>query len=136
MEIAVVNYWAVLLCGVVSMVLGFIWYNQYLFGKIWIETLDITEDELKKGFAPFKTYPLAFLAQLIMAYVLARIMTYADFTTIIEGVRLAFLAWIGFTAMTMLINTLYEHKTLKKLFVDGGYHLIVLLIDGFIIGAF
>jgi hypothetical protein len=36
-----------------------------------------------------------------------------------EGIRISFLAWIGFTATTMTINMLFEGKTFKQFVVDG-----------------
>lgn len=130
-----VNYWAVLLCGVLAMGLGAFWYSPFLFGKIWMESLDKSEEELKKDFNPVRTYGLAFLGHLIMAYALARVMTYTDASTVAQGIRIAFLCWIGFTAATMFINSLFEGKKIERLGVDAGYHLIVLLVYGAVLGA-
>jgi len=33
-----INGWAVLVCGVVAMALGFVWYGP-LFGKKWLELI-------------------------------------------------------------------------------------------------
>jgi hypothetical protein len=131
---ASINYLAVLVCALVSLGLGLLWYSPFLFGKIWIESIDKTEDEIEKENNPLKTYPLLFLAQLVMAYVLARIMVYADATTLAEGVRIAFLGWVGFTAATMFANSIFEGTKLKKLGVDSGFHLVALLTYGVILG--
>lgn len=129
------NYLAVLVCGVVAMGLGVLWYSPFLFGKIWLDSLDKSEDDLKKKFNPLKTYGLAFVGHLIMAYALARIMVYTGADSVAQGIRIAFLCWIGFTAATMTINAVFEGKSIRLILVDGGYHLIVLHVFGIILGA-
>ena len=62
-----VNWLAVLLGGVFSMILGFLWYGP-LFGKLWLRAIDKKEEELKSSPA---IYVLAFLGALVTGYVLA-----------------------------------------------------------------
>ncbi len=42
-----VNYWAVLTCGLVSMVVGSIWYGP-IFGKLWMRLNGVTQAECEK----------------------------------------------------------------------------------------
>jgi len=49
--------------------------------------------------------------------------------------RIGFLCWFGFTLTTMTINALLEGKSLRLVLVDGGYHLIVFLLFGIVLGA-
>lgn len=130
-----VNYLAILLCGVIAMLLGTFWYSPFLFGKIWLESMDKSEEDLKKDFKPIKTYGLTFLSHLVMAFGLAQIMTFMDASSVPEGIRVAFLCWVGFTVAPMLVNSLFEGKKIKLLGVDTGYHLIVMLVFGTILGA-
>jgi len=131
-----VNYLAILLCGVIAVLLGSFWYSPFLFGKMWMESLHKPEEEdIKKGHNPFKTYGLSFISHLVMAFGLAQIMTYMDSYSIPEGIRVAFLCWVGFTVAPMLVNSLFEGKNIKLLGIDTGYHLIVLLVFGTILGA-
>ena len=134
-ELNGINYLAVLVCGILAVGLGALWYSPMLLGKMWLVAIDKSEEELKQDINPVKTYSISFIAQLVIAYVLARIMSYVGASTPEEGIRLAFLAWIGFTATTMTINMLFEGKTFKQFVVDGGYHLIVFIIYGIILGA-
>jgi hypothetical protein len=130
-----VNYFAVLTCGIIATGLGYLWYSPFFFGKLWLQEKDQTEEELKRRNSSFRIYGLTFLGHIVMAYVLARIMSYTNATTVTESMRLAFLCWVGFTASTMLINAVYEKKSIRLVAVDGGYHLIVLLIFGIVLGA-
>jgi hypothetical protein len=42
-----INYWAVLVCGVLSMVIGFVWYGP-LFGKKWMEIVGATFKDIEE----------------------------------------------------------------------------------------
>lgn len=133
--LASVNYFAILVCGVVAIGLGSLWYSPFLFGKLWLQETDHSEEDLKRRSSSLRIYGLTFIGHLVMAYVLARVMNYTNATTVIEGMRIAFLCWLGFTAASMLINAVYEKKSIRLVAVDGGYHLIVLLVFGIILGA-
>lgn len=41
-----INYWAVLACGVISMVAGAIWYGP-LFGRKWMEIIGANPDDIE-----------------------------------------------------------------------------------------
>ncbi len=130
-----INYLAVLVCAVIAMGLSVLWYSNILLGKIWIAALDKSEEELKKDFKPFKAYTISFLSQLVMAFILAMLISYAGASTPEEGIKIAFMAALGFIATSMTINFLYEGRTFQQFVIDGGYHFIVLLINGLILGA-
>jgi len=127
-----INFAAVLVCGIASMIIGSIWYGP-LFGKKWMAGVGFNEEDLKKDFNPVKTYGLTFLGHLIIAYVLARVIGYIGVMGISEGLRIAFLCWLGFTGATMMINYLFEKKSIALFFINSGYHLIVLLVYSIIL---
>jgi len=130
-----VNYLAVFVCAIVSMIIGSVWYSPMLLGRTWMEEVDKSEDELKKEFNPLKTYGIAFLSNLFIAFSLAQLMAHSNATTVAAGIRLAFLCWFGFIVAPMVINSLFEGKSFKLLLVDSGHHLIVILVFGIILGA-
>lgn len=132
MSHAEINYFAVLVCAVVPMVIGFLWYGP-IFGKTWMSLVGKTEEEIKKDFNPAKTYGLTVIANFIVAYCLSRLFSYVDVSTIGEGLRLAFLCWLGFTASQFFINNLFEDKPIKLLLINVFYHLVVLLVFSVII---
>lgn len=129
-----INLFAVFVCSLIAMGIGVLYHSPMLLGKIWIESMDKSEEDIEKSFKSIKTLSVSFLSQLVMMYVLALLISYANATTPEEGLRVGFLAWIGFVGTTMTITYLYEGKTFKHFIVDSGYHFIVLLINGFILG--
>ena len=41
-----INYWAILVLGIVSMALGALWYGP-LFGKKWMEIIGVNKNDLE-----------------------------------------------------------------------------------------
>ncbi|MBI2026526.1 MAG: DUF1761 domain-containing protein, partial [Deltaproteobacteria bacterium] len=96
---AIINYVAVIVAAIVSMGIGFLWYGP-LFGKAWIKLSGMSMKDMdaakKKGMA--KTYVIAFIGTLVMAYVLAHFVDYVGATTLSAGAELGSWLWIGFFA--------------------------------------
>lgn len=130
-----VNFLAVFVCAIIAMAISYFWYSPFLLGKMWLDSMEKTEEEVRKEIKPLKTYGISFIAYLILAYSLSRIMVYVNATTITEGIRIGFLCWFGFTLTIMTINALLEGKSLRLVLIDGGYHLIIFLVFGIVIGA-
>ena len=130
-----INYWAVLAAAVANMVLGFLWYGP-LFGAQWMKLTNIDkskiDDAKKKGMS--KIYALAFLTSIVMSFILEYfILGYAQAGTILEGIVLAFLLWIGFFATTQLGSVLWEGKSAKLYFLNTLYYLASLCIMSIIL---
>jgi hypothetical protein len=127
-----INYLAILVCAVFAMVLGAIWYGP-LFGKPWMNEMGYNEEDLKKDFNPAKTYGLTFITHIVLIYVLARFLGYVGTQGIWEGIRIAFLGWLGFIAATKMMNYLFEQKSAKFFFINSLYHLVVLLVSAVVL---
>lgn len=132
-----INYIAVVVAALLGgMALGFIWYGP-LFGKQWMKVVEIDQKKIdaakKKGMG--KTYALSTLGALIMAYVLAHFINYAQATTVVAGLQVGFWAWLGFVATTMLNNVLFGNKSWKAYQIEAGYQLVALLIMGAVLSV-
>lgn len=127
-----INYLAVLVCGVASMVIGFFWYGP-IFGKAWMEEVGKTEEELKENFNPGKTYTLSFIAAIITALALAYLLSLTGAQTIMDALRISITGWLGFVAAIFYLNSLFEDKTLRHVAINTGYHLVNLVVYGIIL---
>ena len=126
-----VNYLAILVAGIISMVVGFLWYGP-LFGKAWtrlscFDSKKIDESK-KKGMT--KSYIIMFIATLIFACVLATLLGMMSITTFTRGMWIGFLVWLGFYATSGLGMLLWEGKPFKLYVINMLHYLVVLLIIG------
>ena len=134
---ASINNIAVVAAAVVSMVIGAAWYSPLLFGKLWMKLSWMTEKQLaeakKKGMA--KSYAIAFLAVLVMSYVLAHFVDYLGATTVMAGVEAGFWLWLGFVATVLINGVLWEGKPFKLYLLNIAHYLIALLVMGAILAV-
>ncbi|MDD5069000.1 MAG: DUF1761 domain-containing protein [Candidatus Pacebacteria bacterium] len=133
----VINYWAVLVSAVASMVVGSIWYGP-LFGKKYMQAMGMDSwspeqrEKMKKSMT--LSYVGQFVASLVMFFVLAWYIGTSIHTGLYGGVENAFGVWIGFVVPLKLGDVLWGGK--KSLFWIGiGGMLVTLLVAGAIIGV-
>ncbi len=127
MQVVTINYLTVLVCAVVSLIIGFLWYD-ILFSKIWITETGKLEDESGENFSPVKTYSFAFVAEFVMAFVLAYLISLTKANTVVEGLRVAFVSWVGFILVVFFLNRLFEKSSKRLFWINSMYYLINLLI--------
>lgn len=134
-----VNYGAVVLCGVLSMVVGFIWYGP-LFGKKWMEIVganpkDMAErKKMQKAAGPM--YLVQFLLSLFQVYVLARYFMYANNAS---GVENAVWIWAGFVMPVVAGSAMWNNDSSKiswaRFLIQASYQLILFVMFALILSA-
>lgn len=99
-----VNYMAVLVAAIASMVIGMAWYSKTLFGGVWMQLSGTTEKDMQKAKQKGVTKQIAgqFIATLVTAYVLAHFVRYVNAMSWTDGVQAGFWIWLGFIAPMML----------------------------------
>ena len=138
MTFAGLNYLAIVIAAVVAWVAGAAWYMS--LGKIWMAAQGLTPEKMQEckgkpgAYLPFI---FSFLAELVMAWVLAGLMAHfgAGQVTVLNGVISGAFCWLGFVITTLLVNTSFAMRDMRLLWLDGGHWLIVLLLMGAIIGV-
>ena len=98
MTFAGINYLAVLIAAAGGFLFGSVWYG--LLGKQWMAAVGMTEHP-KPAPAPFI---IAFVCQLVMAWVLAGIVGHFGEVTLTSTLITAALVWAGFLLTTQLVN--------------------------------
>ncbi len=133
MENLYINHIAVLVCAILNLALGALWYSPVLFYKGWLAETNLSEEQLAKS-SPAKTYGLAFLLALIISYNLAFFLGDAN-TDSMWGAAAGFLAGFGFSALIFAIIALFEQRSWKYIFINGGYITVYFTLIGFVLGA-
>ncbi len=132
MENLYINHLAVFVCAILNLALGALWYSPILFYKGWLLETKLTEERLAKS-NPAKTYVLAFLLALIMSYNLAFYLGDSQ-TDAVWGTIAGFLAGFGWATLTFTIIALFEQRTWKYIFINGGYITVYFTLIGFVLG--
>ena len=128
-----VYYPAVIVAAVAYFVLGAIWFTA--LSKPWQAAIGKTMAELGREGSPTVGYGVAFASNLVIAWILGRLMIALGKATVAGGVTLAALLWLGFTATAMATEFAFEARSLEGFAIIAGYPLVGMIIMGAILGA-
>ncbi|WP_264536413.1 DUF1761 domain-containing protein [Flavobacterium sp. N1736] len=159
-----INFIALLVAAVVSLVVGFIWYNPKVFGTIWMKENNFTQEELRTG-NMLKIFGLTYVFSVMITMTLMSLTIHqsgaigmvggpplidsakpsfqafmADYGTAYRtfkhGALHGFMSGLFFAFPVIGINGLFERKSWKYIFIHAGYWLVTLTLMGGIICAF
>ena len=129
-----VNLIGVLLASFASMVLGFLWYSPFLFGKAWMAYSGVGEagvqEMKKKGMA--LAYGLAFVNGLVMNAVLGVLLNLVYVENLLDTILLSVMVWVGFVATVFVSGILWEKKKLQFVAINAGHYLVSIIVSGII----
>jgi len=128
-----VNYLAIVIAALAALGLGLIWRIVLL--KPWLDALGKSKTEAAKQsvVVPFLT---TFVALIVMAWMLAGVMTHMGQVNIRGGLITSFLVWLGFVITVIGVSHAFTGAKPLLTLIDGGYWLFALLIMGAVIGSF
>lgn len=157
------NFYAVLVSSLVTLLVGFVWYNPKVFGTIWMKETGMTEEKAQKS-NMLKVFGLTIFYSLMLSLVVPGLVihqmgalgmiggpefvatakpSYAafladygtEFRTFKHGALHGFMSGLFFALPITAINSLFEQKSWKYILINAGYWIVSLTIMGGIICA-
>lgn len=131
-----VNYLAILLAALSSMVVGAVWYAKNIFGKEWMKLAKLDEKKL----AGASAFPLvvAFVSALVMAFVLAHLTFVVNYfykgSYLEDALMTGLWIWIGFQGFRIFMHDAFEGRRKKLSIINMGNELATIMIMALIIG--
>jgi hypothetical protein len=139
MEFMGINLWSVLVAAVATMILGFLWYSPFLFARPWTVLMGYDPndkakiEEMQKGAG--KIYGITFVASLVSAFVLAKIIDVTTVNSVLYGMKVGFAMWLGFVTTVQLTGVLFAKQPVKLYLINSGYQLVCYLAMGAILAV-
>lgn len=159
-----INFAALFIAAIVTLVTGFIWYSPKVFGTIWMKENNLTQEELRKG-NMLKIFGLTYIFSLMITMTLMSLTIHqsgaigmvggppmldsakpsfaafmADYgmayRTFKHGALHGFMSGLFFAFPLIGINGLFERKSWKYIFIHAGYWILTLTLMGGIICGF
>lgn len=137
METLSVNYFAILVGAILSMVVGGIWYGP-LFGKKWMEIIGVStmnqeaNKEMQKAYMPM--YVVQFVLTLFQVLVLSHLV--AD-TMRVGGLERSLWIWAAFVIPTLAGAVMWTNepssRKWERFLIQGGYQLTIFIIFGLLL---
>lgn len=133
-----VNYLAVFLAMLSSMVVGSVWYARKVFGNTWAKLAKIDID--KDRGSVFKPIATTVVVSLITAYVLAHVAYLSNHffenSFLQDSLMTAFWMWLGFTAARFITHDAFEGRPVKLTVLNIGNEFVTIMAMGLVIGLF
>ncbi|MBP1223647.1 DUF1761 domain-containing protein [Flavobacterium sp. 1355] len=159
-----INFIALLLAALVTLAVGFVWYNPKVFGTIWMRENNLTQEQLRTG-NMLKIFGLTYIFSLMITMTLMSLTIHqsgavgmvggpplldaakpsfaafmADYGTAYRtfkhGALHGFMAGLFFAFPVIGINGLFERKSWKYIFVHAGFWIVTLTLMGGIVCGF
>jgi hypothetical protein len=122
-----VHLLAVLIVTVIQWLLGVLWFG-YVFKDRWRVLVKYAEGD--KPSSPWFGMITAFVANLILTFVLAHIIVWAGASAFTEGVWQGALCWLGFMAPPMFTQHIFERRPAKLFAINAAYWLLAMMLGG------
>ncbi len=132
MEGIQIDWLVVVIAAILNMVISFLWYSNWLFGKLWMKLSHQGDRDMKHEKS---AYLYGFINSLVIAYFLAFFEGYLGVTTVTDGMFVGFCLWLGFVSTTQVTSVIWKKRPIKLFFLDTGAKLLTFLVMGGIIGA-
>ena len=151
------NFYAVLVSALVTLLVGFVWYNPKVFGTIWMNETGMTQEKAKQSNL-LKVFGLTIFYSLLLSTIMPSLVIHQmgvlgvfegndknpefiefmnlhgdAFRTFKHGALHGFISGVFFALPITAINSLFEQKSWKFILVTSGYWIVSLTIMGAII---
>ena len=134
-----VNWLAVVVCVLVSMVSGSLWYNPKTFYPVWRKGVGRPESVGSGSTNMAMMWGLTVLSSFVQAVAMALMVNamggLMGGVTWLSGAATGFMLWLGFVAPTYLVNKLFAEQSLKIWAIEIGNHLVNFVLFGAILGV-
>jgi hypothetical protein len=133
------NWLAIVVAAISTMVVGFLWYSPLLFAKPWMREMGYDPndkaktEEMKKTAGP--AYAGSMVASLISAFILALFLHWLRAESLHFGLSVGFHVWLGFVATVQFTNALFMKQSMRLFAINTGYQLVCYLAMSAILTA-
>ncbi|UPT71595.1 MAG: DUF1761 domain-containing protein [Flavobacterium sp. JAD_PAG50586_2] len=153
------NIYAILVAALVTLVIGFVWYNPKVFGTIWMKETGMTDEKARQS-NMLKVFGLTIFYSLMLSLIMPALVIHqmgalgmiggdptlakpsyeaflADygmaFRTFKHGALHGFMSGLFIALPITAINGLFEQKSWKYILINAGYWIVSMTIMGGII---
>jgi len=126
-----VNWLAIIIAALANMVIGFLWYGNWAFGKSWMQLSGRTMGE---GQQPGPLYALTIVGAVVQAIAMAWFIGQTDTSSGAGGALIGLFVGLGFIAPAMFADVLFAGRPPRLYAITAGYQVFAAVVQGAIIG--
>ena len=137
MTVPAINYIAVLLAALSSMVVGSIWYTPKVFGNYWMKKSGVTPSGNSKD--AIRPIVVTVIVSFITAWVLAGAawisFEFYGGSFLVNALLTAAILWAGFTAARFITHDQFDGRPPGLTLLNSVHELVTVLVMALIIGV-
>lgn len=130
-----INWWAVIVATISTMIVGTIWYTPKVFGTWWMKTAKV-ENPANAGYAIGITLVVSFISAWVLAGAAAIAQHFYGGSFLANSVITALILWAGFTAARFITHDAFENRPKLLTLLNISHELVTFLVMAVIIGLF
>ena len=137
LDVAGINWLAVVVAAAVYFVVGAAWFAPGVFGKPWMEAIGFDASKPRPQMKPV-SYAGPAIFYLIAAAVTAILARATGADTVSEGVILGLMVGVGYALTVTATDAVFDPNKARPwnwFAISGAYHVVALVLVGMIIGA-
>ena len=130
--LAEINWVSVLIATVVGFGVGAIWFNQKVFGRVWMNDLGITDSTPKASFG--MSMGGSFVTTLLSAIGLAWLIHITRALSLVGGLKVGLLVGVAFVATSYFSDGFFENRKRRLVAITAAHRAVMFAIMGAILG--
>lgn len=131
-----INYWAVLVATLSTMVVGSIWYTPKVFGNTWMRLAKVDMEKQGSAVVPIVvTVLVSFITCWVLAGSSAIAWHFYHGSFLVSALVTGILLWAGFTAARFTTHDAFEGRPAALTVMNISHELVTIVIAAIIIGV-
>ncbi len=130
-----INYWAVLLATLSTMVVGSIWYTPKVFGNYWMRVAKVEPDGKSAVGAIIATLLVSFVSSWVLAGATVIAWHFYGGSFLVNALVTALILWAGFTAARFITHDAFERRPAGLTTLNIAHELVTFVVMAVIIGV-
>jgi cytochrome b561 len=131
-----INWLSFILTMLIPMAVGFVYYGNFAFGKIWMKSIGMTEEKIKEANMGV-TFGISLLMAALMTFFLLNFNNSlgqeGEFDTFGHGAAHGAILSVFLVIPIFVTNGLFEQKSWTSILLNCGYWILTLALMGGVI---
>jgi uncharacterized protein DUF1761 len=126
-----VNWLAIIIAALANMIIGFLWYGTWAFGKSWMK---LSGHDMGGGMQAGPLYALTAVAAVVQAITMSWFVSQTGANSGAAGAIVGLYVGLGFVAAAMFAEVLFAGRHPRLYAITAGYSVVAAIVQGTIIG--
>ncbi|MWB99000.1 DUF1761 domain-containing protein [Agromyces seonyuensis] len=131
-----INYWAVLVATVSTMIVGSVWYTPKVFGTRWMQLAKVDPDAQGSAVGPIVvTVLVSFVSAWVLAGAAYIAWSFYSGSFFWNALFTGVILWAGFTAARFITHDAFEGRPANLTILNIAHELVTVIVMALIIGV-